>query len=99
MRGPRARGCSDGASSFEVVIALEDGDRGEVEVAAIATADAGMAADRACAALPLAWRAQLGRLEVRCGSGSPFTSARKRAIVSVPTTTPTMASNFTNKPL
>lgn len=54
MRGPRVRGCSDGASSFGVVIGLEDGDRGKVEVAAIATVDTRMAEDRACAALPLA---------------------------------------------
>ncbi len=46
MRGPRMRGRSDGASVSEIVLGLDDDDRGEGEVASGLTVDSGTAADR-----------------------------------------------------
>ena len=82
MRGPRMRGRSDGASVFDVGVDFEDGGRGVGEVMGVAVVETGMAARR-----------RRDRFGDRCGGCSPFTSAKKRAIVSVPTATSTVASN------
>ncbi len=82
MRGPRMRERPGGASVFDMAVDLEDGGCGIGEVIDVATAEAGTAA-----------RGRRDRFDDRCGGCSPFTSARKRAIVSVPTATSTVASN------
>ena len=82
MRGPRMRGRWDGASAFDVGVGFEDDGCGAGEVMGVGAVGTGTTARR--------WR---DRFDDRCGGCSPFTSARKRAIVSVPTATSTVASN------
>ena len=82
MRGPRMRGRSDGASVFDVGVDFEDGGCGVGEVIGVEAVGTGTTARR-----------RRDRFDDRCGGCSPFTSARKRAIVSVPTATSTVASN------
>jgi hypothetical protein len=76
------RGRSDGASAFDVGVDFEDGGCGVGETIGVKAVGAGTAARR-----------RRNLLDDRCGGCSPFTSARKRAMVSVPTATPTVASN------
>ena len=82
MRGPRMRERSDGASVFDVGVDLEDGGCGVGELIGVAAVETGTAARR-----------RRDRFDDWGGGCSPFTSARKRAIVSVPTATSTVASN------
>ena len=82
MRGPRMRGRSDGASLFDVGVDFEDGGCGVGELMGVEAVGTGTTARR-----------RRDRFDDRCGGCVPFTSARKRAIVSVPTATSTVASN------
>ena len=82
MRGPRIRGRPDSASVFDVGVGFEDCGCGIGEAIGVEVVDTGPAARR-----------RRDRFDDRCGGCSPFISARKRAIVSVPTATSTVASN------
>lgn len=82
MRGPRMRERSDGASVVDVAVDLEDGGCGFGELIGVAAVETGAAARR-----------RRDRFDNRCGGSSPFTSARKRAIVSMLTDTSTVASS------
>ena len=82
MRGPRMRGRSDGASVFDVGVDFEDCGCGVGEVIGVEAAGTGTTARR-----------PRDRFDDRCGACSPFTSARKRAIVSMLTATSTVASS------
>jgi hypothetical protein len=82
MRGPRMRERSGGASVFDVGVDFEGGGCGICEAIGVAAVETGAAARR---------RRDL--FDDRCGGCSPFTSARKRAIVSMLTDTSTVASS------
>ena len=82
MRGPRIRARSDGDSAFEVGVGFEDGDCGVGEMIGVKAVGTGTTALR-----------RRDRFDDRRGGCSSFTSARKRAIVSVPTATSTVASS------
>ena len=80
MRGPRMRVRADGDSAFDVC--FEDGGCGVGETIGVKAVGSGTAARR-----------RRDRLDDWCSGCSAFTSARKRAIVSVLTATSTVASN------
>lgn len=82
MRGPRMRGRSDGDSAFDVGVGFEDGGCGVGEMIGVKAVGTGTTARR-----------PRDRLDDWCGGCSAFTSARKRAIVSMLTDTSTVASS------
>lgn len=82
MRGPRMRERSGGASVFDVGVDFEGGGCGIGEAIGVAVVGTGTATRR-----------PRDLFDDRCGGCSPFTSARKRAIVSMLTDTSMVASS------